>query len=76
MKSSTKGHDHGNADGLSRLPMPGGKVTEDISTIQASLFNLSQIHSLPVTAKELANRDPARRQVTGYVQNGWSSFIA
>lgn len=65
---STK--DHGNADGLSRLPLDGGKVEES----EATIFNITQMESLPVQVMELekeTQRDPILRQVLKYTKFGW-----
>ena len=58
---------HGNADGLSRLPFhnPGA---EDAASIGATLFNLSQLNSLPVTSQQLqaaTRTDPGSFVVQG-----------
>ena len=69
--------DHSNADGLSRLPV-GPAESEEVSTKEAGLFNLSQIKLLPVTSKELAaetRKDPIFSRVTDYIINGWPSRV-
>ena len=71
--------DHSNADGLSvsRLPV-GPAESEEVSTKEAGLFDLSQIKLLPVTSKELAaesRKDPILSQVTDSIINGWASRV-
>ena len=54
---------HGNADGLSRLPVNLGKNTEGRDAIQ--LFSIEQVEMLPVTMKEIENetrRDAVSKQ--------------
>jgi len=62
---------HGNADGLSRLPMSKGKVSDvEDST---SVFFAAQIDSLPVTAKEIraaTRKDPLLSKVYDIVLYG------
>ena len=70
-------HDHGNADGLSRLPS-GCSSPDESSTAQADLFNISQIEVLPVTARELSlqtKRDPVLGQISNLVMNGWPASV-
>ena len=68
-KSTTE---HGNADGLSRLPLPDSG-TEDADAKIASLFNLSQLEILPITAKDIARetrRDRVLSHELQYTQDG------
>ena len=44
--------EHSNADGLSRLPL--NCISTEGSSVEPSLFNVSQLDSLPVTATHLA----------------------
>ena len=70
---------HGNADGLSRLPL---SVTQDESTQAegaSAIFNLSQIGILPVTCTELqtvTRNDPVLSKVLHYTRYGWPEEIA
>ena len=67
-----KSGDHGNADGLSRLPLPH---TQEESLDWAEVFNMAQIDPLPVTAVEVARhtaRDPVLAKVLAGVREGWS----
>ena len=67
---------HSNADRLSRLPLPvldshnGGEV--------ASLFNVSQVQSLPVTFQQVqqtTKRDLVLSKLLRYVREGWPTQI-
>ena len=67
---------HGNADCLSRLPL-SDQPLEGL-TPEPSIFNLSQIASLPVTSSrvETATRnDPVLSKVLQYTSNGWPSKV-
>ncbi|XP_065182445.1 uncharacterized protein K02A2.6-like [Sycon ciliatum] len=67
-----KSGDHGNADGLSRLPLPH---TQEESLDWAEVFNMAQIDPLPVTAVEVARhtaRAPVLAKVLAGVRDGWS----
>ena len=67
---------HCNADGFSRLPLPPTQPTQDVAP--ASVFNLTQIASLPVDAETLrrATRDDRLlSRVLTYVQRGWPSHV-
>lgn len=67
---------HGNADGLSRLPLPSGNPLGNNDT--CSLFNMGQIQSLPVTAVEVrkaTRTDRVLSQVREYVQKGWPNQV-
>ena len=51
--------EHANADGLSRLPIPLSQEEED--SLDATVFNISQMEALPVTTAQLryhTRRDP------------------
>ncbi len=67
---------HSKADGLSRLLLPvfdshnGGEVV--------SLFNVSQVQSLPVTflqVQQATKRDPVLSKLMRYVREGWPTQI-
>ena len=67
---------HANADGLSRLPLadsvPMGNPHD------ASVFNVSQLESLPVLAKDVAiatRRDPILSKLLRHIRNGWPSEV-
>ena len=68
---------HGNADGLSRLPLPG--VGADESTVaDMDIFNIAQMEALPVTVEQLeqaTRRDADLRQVWQNVQLGWPDVV-
>ena len=61
--------EHGNADGLSRLPLPP-QLDQD----EREVFRVSFVDALPVTAAEIASettKDPVLSQVYHYVMEGW-----
>ena len=67
---------HCNVDGFSRLPLPPTQLTQDVAP--ASVFNLTQIASLPVNADTLrrATRDDYLLScVLTYVQRVWPSHV-
>ena len=67
---------HGNADGLSRLPLPTGHLSEADDT--CSLFNMGQIHALPTTAADVrkaTRSDKVLSQVCEYVLRGWPAQV-
>ena len=72
-KSNTE---HGNADGLSRLPLPVTTPSLDIQS--ATTFNISQIQALPVTfqfIQKATRRDPVLGKVYHNVIGGWPSHV-
>jgi len=63
---------HANANGLSRLPM-------NASVPGVYIFNISQIHTLPVRAGQLqrvTRQDSQLVQVLRYAQNGWPETVS
>ncbi|KAJ8366188.1 hypothetical protein SKAU_G00150190 [Synaphobranchus kaupii] len=63
---------HGNADGLSRLPHDSHPVED--TTDPADAFHLTQLESLPVTRAQIqkeTNRDPTVSKVYELTVNGW-----
>ena len=63
---------HTNADGLSRL-----NSTEELA-IEASVFNISQIDFLPVTAMQIrqaTSTDPTLSKILNYTKNGWPKDV-
>ena len=70
---------HSNADGLSRLPVSsndGVDITCDVP--ETAVFNISQVHSLPVTAMQLhsaTRRDPILSKVVLFMQQGWPGVV-
>eukprot|EP00118_Oscarella_pearsei_P024180 m.300985 g.300985 ORF g.300985 m.300985 type:complete len:663 (+) comp40804_c0_seq14:1019-3007(+) len=67
---------HGNADGLSRLPLPTQSDEYETGTgvAAARLVNISQINILPVTAvrlKKATAANPILSKVLRYTQKGW-----
>ena len=72
-KSTTE---HGNADALSRLPLP--VTTPSLDTQSATAFNIGQIQALPVTFQHIqkaTRRDPVLGKVYHYVIGGWPSHV-
>ena len=70
-------NDHGNADGLSRLPLPLTGPSCDTHAI--STFNLGQVQALPVTFQEIqqaTRRDTSLSKVLQYVQQGWPKQVS
>ena len=68
--------DHGNVDGLSRLPLPA--TTPSLDAQAATTFNIGQVQALPVDFKEIqkATRcDPTLSKVYRYVQDGWPNQV-
>ena len=66
---------HGNADALSRLPLPR-KGPEYLSEVQ--LCNVKQLESLPVTSQKIrqyTQQDPILSKVLSYTLKGWSSQV-
>ena len=65
-------NEHGNADGLSRLPLPEGSLEETCA--DPTVFNISQIDALPVTVAKLraaTASDCVLSKVCRYVKHGW-----
>ena len=63
--------EHGNADGLSRLPLP---TISAPSSSEPSIFNIGQIQSLPVTAakvESVTRNDPVLSRVLRYTKVEW-----
>ena len=72
-KSTT---DHGNADGLSRLPLP--ITTPTMDTQGAIMFNIGQVQALPVTFQHIqkaTRRDVILSKVFRYVIEGWPNHV-
>lgn len=64
--------EHGNADGLSRLPIPG-TVPQDVDA-DPQVFNVSQMQSLPVNVRQLraaTSSDPLLSKVLRYTRGNW-----
>ena len=68
--------EHANADGLSRLPLPD--VTAEGQSPEATIFNITQIEHLPITAAQVRHatqKDPILQRVLQFVQQGWPSEV-
>ena len=62
--------EHGNADGLSRLPLQ----TEEVVETEATVFNIKRMEALPVTVAEIkrgTRSDPILSKVLRYTKRGW-----
>ena len=68
-------HDHCNADGLSRLPLPSVNHSSDHDV---SVFNVGQAQALPVTFRDIqtaTHRDKILSKVSTFVHNGWPTQV-
>ena len=66
---------HGNADCLSRLPLPSNTAMEAFGV---DVFNVAQVDSLPVTAEQIGQatrRDPLLSKVLRFTQSGWPQKV-
>ena len=71
-----KGELNGNADALSRLPLPG--YPRDIPVPREIIQLMEQLESTPVTAKQIkdwTSQDPVLSRVRRYILNGWPLTI-
>ena len=67
---------HGNADGLSRLPLLESSTPS--APDEASMFNVAQMQSLPISSSELeaaTRNDPMLSKVLRYVRQGWPQQV-
>ena len=63
---------HGNADGLSRVPMPTGKTVQESDVMD--VFYMNHMDVLPITASVIQNecsKDPILSKVLERTQHGW-----
>ena len=70
---------HSNADGLSRLPVVSKDRDDSSDVPKTAIFNISQVHSLPVTAIQLqraTRRDPILSKVFLLMQQGWPGVVS
>ena len=71
-----QGKDHGNADSLSRLPLPD--YPKQVPVPGDVIFTLTELHKSLITAKDISNwtaKDPVLSSVLCYITNGWPNFI-
>ncbi len=73
--------EHGNADGLSRMPVGRDLPFEQLKTLHQTVSTIQdeQIQRLPVTAdtvREETQKDPLLKRVFEYTQNGWPNQVA
>ena len=69
-----KGEENGNADMLSRIPLPAKTYTLTQPVYEEVIFNMSVMDKTPVTSSLIARwtaRDPILATVTRYVLLGW-----
>ena len=67
---------HGNADGLSRLPLLESSMPSEPD--EASMFNVAQMHALPISSSQLeaaTRSDPLLSKVLRYVRQGWPQQV-
>ena len=67
---------HANADSLSRLPLKD--ISSDEVSSEPSVFNISQIESLPVTTQQLqaaTRTDHVLSKVLHFMKRGWPSKV-
>ena len=67
---------HGNADGLSRLPL---REDQSCAPDDAMVFNIAQLDALPVCSSDLmatTRTDPQLSKVLQYVRKGWPEKIS
>ena len=65
---------HGNADGLSRLPLQDKPSEQDESAEIVCPLEVHQLHSLPLQASDIqaaTSKDPILSQVYSYAARGW-----
>lgn len=70
---------HANADGLSHLPLPTQQDSISISSQTTTLFNISQIEALPITATEVGlatKQDRLLSKVYHYTKTSWPASPA
>ena len=68
---------HANEDRLSQLPLPKSRDVV-VSSREPTIFNLSQIQALPVTAMEIetvTSNDPVLTKVLTYRKNEWPQIM-
>ena len=71
-----RSREHGNADGLSRLPLPTGQPTAADDGV--TVFNVGQIQALPLTFKDIkvgTKRDATLSKVLELVRMGWTKEV-
>ena len=70
---------HGNADGLCRLPLPDERdPSVKIGSHTSSVFNISQMQALPITATDIGaatKQDRILSKVYRYTKTTWPSEI-
>lgn len=67
------GSEHGNADGLSRIPVK--ETVSQVPRVGSIDFSLSYLDSTPITSariKDSTRRDPEMSLVMRYIESGWT----
>ena len=67
---------HGNTDALSRLPLDN--TSQVGNSLDTTIFNLTKLESLPMTAREIARatrKDSTLRKLLRCMRQGWPSDI-
>ena len=70
---------HSNADGLSRLPLPTQQDSTVLSTQTTTIFNITQIEALPITATEIGSatkHDKLLSKVYRYTKTSWPAVVS
>ena len=68
---------HGNADGLSRLPL-SSSTEDNVDDVETTLFNIAQIEYLPVTAEQVQRataKDALLSRVLQFTKLGWPTAV-
>lgn len=72
-----QGKDHGNADALSRLPVPGPEE-EEVPEEEGRVMMLDHLDAPPITDRQVerwTSRDPILARVREYVGRGWPKGV-
>jgi len=72
-----RGVDHGNADAMSRLPLPE-VGSESCVGSESSVYNVSFVDQLPLDAKDICKatrKDPILAKVLDHVLTGWPAHV-
>ena len=71
-----RSQEHGNADGLSRLPLPSGQ--QRIADTRVTVFNVGQTKALRLRAQDIKlamKRDATLSKVLDLVRTGWTKQV-
>ena len=70
--------EHGNADALSRLPLPIKDLPPAGNIETVRIFNMAQIQPLPVTfqqVKAATRQDPTQSKIMAHAQSSWPNHV-